>query len=227
MATAVAVQLVYGQDKLVVSVEDNGRGFSIPDGSAKLGHFGLQGMRERAASLGAEGASDLIGELVEVVGLFVEGRVGPGAEVDDPGDRFDYLFVDEAGQVCLANLVAMAACARNIVLVGDQMQLPQPVQGVHPGETGLSCLDYLLQGRATVAPDMGILLDTTWRMHPSLCSLISDAIYDGRLKAHPRTEGRRILGVAGAPPEASLSGAASQQDGPVVHVGFEPAGAVQ
>ena len=41
--------------------------------------------------------------------------------------RFDYLFVDEAGQVSVANIVAMATCAKNIVLVGDPMQLPQPI----------------------------------------------------------------------------------------------------
>lgn len=40
--------------------------------------------------------------------------------------HFDYLFVDEAGQVSLANLLAMAACTNNIVLLGDQMQLGQP-----------------------------------------------------------------------------------------------------
>ena len=37
--------------------------------------------------------------------------------------KFDYLFIDEAGQVCLANAVAVGLSARNLVLVGDQMQL--------------------------------------------------------------------------------------------------------
>ena len=106
---------------------------------------------------------------------------------------FDYLFVDEAGQVALGNLTAMAGCAKNIVLVGDQMQLPQPVQGVHPGESGLSCLDYLMQDHATVPPERGVLLDVSWRMHPSVCQYISDAFYDGRLKSHPRTAERRII----------------------------------
>ena len=110
---------------------------------------------------------------------------------------YDYLFVDEAGQVTLANLVAMAGCARNLVLVGDQMQLPQPVQGVHPGEMGLSCLDYLLEGHATVPEDRGILLNVSWRMHPELCGFISEAVYDGRLKAHPHNE-RRELVIHGA-----------------------------
>jgi uncharacterized protein len=99
--------------------------------------------------------------------------------------QLDYLFVDEAGQVSLGHLVAMGAAAKNIILVGDQMQLGQPIQGAHPGESGLSILDYLLQGEATIAPDKGILLDTSWRMHPSIESFISEAVYDGRLKAHP------------------------------------------
>lgn len=96
--------------------------------------------------------------------------------------QFDALFVDEAGQVALANLLAAGTCARNIVLLGDQMQLSQPVQGVHPGRSGDSALDYLLDGAATIAPDRGIFLATSWRMHPDVCGFISDAVYDGRLE---------------------------------------------
>ena len=50
---------------------------------------------------------------------------------------FETLVVDEAGQVGLANLLAMGRCARNIVLVGDPRQLPQVVQGA-PVSTGSS-----------------------------------------------------------------------------------------
>jgi hypothetical protein len=81
----------------------------------------------------------------------------------------DYLFVDEAGQVSLANLVAMPPAGHNIVLLGDQMQLGQPIQGSHPGESGLSTLEYLLQGQATIPEDFGIFLSRTWRLHPNLC----------------------------------------------------------
>src|SRR3546814_12894851 len=63
---------------------------------------------------------------------------------------FDYLFVDEAGQVGLANVVAMGVAARNIVLVGDQMQLAQPIQGTHSRESGVSGLQHLLQNQANV-----------------------------------------------------------------------------
>ncbi|MGH7961031.1 MAG: AAA domain-containing protein, partial [Candidatus Binatia bacterium] len=43
----------------------------------------------------------------------------------------DYLFVDEAGQVSVANLIGMAPATHNLILIGDQMQLAQPVQGTH------------------------------------------------------------------------------------------------
>ena len=65
--------------------------------------------------------------------------------------RFDHLFIDEAGQVALANVVAAGAAARNLVLVGDPMQLAQPVQGRHPGQSAASGLAYILGGSATVA----------------------------------------------------------------------------
>jgi len=40
----------------------------------------------------------------------------------------DFLFIDETGQLSLANTVAMARCVSNLVLIVDQMQLEQPVQ---------------------------------------------------------------------------------------------------
>ncbi len=124
----------------------------------------------------------------------------------DFDQHFDYLFIDEAGQVSLGHLLAMGAAARNIVLIGDQMQLAQPIQGAHPGESGLSALDYLLQGEATVAPDRGILLDTSWRMHPAICGFISDAVYDGRLKAHPDCSRQRLHLSRGHDPVLAESG---------------------
>lgn len=106
---------------------------------------------------------------------------------------FDYLFVDEAGQVSLANLIAMGTCAKNIVLVGDPMQLPQPVQGAHPGESGLSALEYRLAGHHTVPPDIGIFLPVTRRMHPDLCRFVSDMVYDGRLRSDEDAARQAIL----------------------------------
>lgn len=120
----------------------------------------------------------------------------------------DYLFVDEAGQVALANLIAMGTSAKNVVLLGDQMQLAQPIQGVHPGRSGESSLDYLLSGESTIAADRGIFLETTWRMHPDVCRFISDAVYDSRLEPEPGNA-RRVLQLAdGAHPLLKPSGIA-------------------
>jgi len=125
---------------------------------------------------------------------------------EDMDQSLDYLFIDEAGQVSLGHLLAMGAAARNIVLVGDQMQLAQPIQGSHPGQSGLSALDYLLEGAATVAPDRGILLDTSWRMHPDICGFISEAVYDGRLLAHPDCARQRLHLAAGHNPALAETG---------------------
>lgn len=118
----------------------------------------------------------------------------------------DYLFVDEAGQVAIANLIAMGTSARNIVLLGDQMQLGQPIQGVHPGRSGESTLDFLLNGEATIPSERGIFLKTTWRMHPDVCRFISDAVYDGRLESRAENINQRLVLGSDAHPTLRPSG---------------------
>lgn len=87
----------------------------------------------------------------------------------------------------------MAAAAENLVLIGDQMQLEQPVQGTHPGESGLSVLEYYLDGHATVPTTLGLFLAETRRLHPEICRFVSDLVYDGRLQAIAGNENRRIV----------------------------------
>src|SRR2546421_33822 len=118
----------------------------------------------------------------------------------------DVLFIDEAGQVSLANLVAMGLAARNLVLVGDQMQLAQPIQGTHPGRSGASALEFLLEEHATVPPERGVFLDVTRRMHPDVCRFISEAVYEGRLHSHASTEVQRLILSPGADPALKASG---------------------
>ncbi len=113
---------------------------------------------------------------------------------EDVVSAFDYLFVDEAGQVSVANLVGMAPAARNIILLGDQMQLAQPIQGSHPGESGLSTLDYLLQEHATIPVELGLFLGTTHRLHPRICRFISGAVYEDRLVASEKCARRAVDG---------------------------------
>lgn len=94
---------------------------------------------------------------------------------------FDYLFVDEAGQVSAANLIAISSCAENIVLVGDPLELAQPIKASHPGESGDSCLEYLMKDKRVVPAAQGIFLETSRRMHPSVCNFISEMVYEGKL----------------------------------------------
>ncbi len=95
----------------------------------------------------------------------------------------DYLFVDEAGQTSLADALALGTCAKTIVLLGDPVQLAQVTQGVHPGDAGRSVLAHLLGGRATVAEDMGLFLERSFRMHPDVCRFVSEVFYEGRLRS--------------------------------------------
>ncbi len=115
---------------------------------------------------------------------------------DENIQAFDWLFVDEAGQVGLANMLAMGRAARNIVLVGDPQQLPQVIQGAHPHPANLSCLEWVLGDHATIPPNRGVFLPVTRRMHPEVCRFISDQVYEGRLESHPDTALQSVTGTS-------------------------------
>jgi superfamily I DNA and/or RNA helicase len=93
----------------------------------------------------------------------------------------DTLFVDEAGQLSLANVLAVAGAARNLILLGDPQQLAQPSHATHPPGAGVSALEHILGDHATMPADAGLLLDQTYRMHPDLCRFTSETFYDGKL----------------------------------------------
>jgi predicted RecB family nuclease len=109
----------------------------------------------------------------------------------------DTLFVDEAGQMSLANVLAVAEAARNLVLLGDPQQLAQPSQAAHPPGSGVSALEHIVGERATMPPEAGLLLDKTWRMHPDLCRFTSETFYDAKLTAMPELVRQEILGDPG------------------------------
>ena len=94
----------------------------------------------------------------------------------------DYLFIDEAGQVSLADALAMGTAARNLVLVGDPQQLDQVIQGTHPDGSDASVLKHLIGDEQTIPPDRGLFLERTFRLHPDVCGYISEEFYEGRLR---------------------------------------------
>ena len=93
----------------------------------------------------------------------------------------DVLFVDEAAQMSLANVLAVSQAAPSLVLLGDPRQLDQPTQGTHPEGTGVSALDYILDGHQTIPSDRGLFLAETWRLHPAICAFTSEVFYESRL----------------------------------------------
>jgi predicted RecB family nuclease len=107
-------------------------------------------------------------------------------------DTVDVLFVDEAAQMSLANVLALSHAAPNLVLLGDPRQLEQPIQGSHPEGTSVSALDYILAGHETIAPDQGLFLSETWRLHPEICDFTSELFYERRLQPIPGLEQQEI-----------------------------------
>ena len=119
---------------------------------------------------------------------------------EDLLQNYDVLFMDEAGQLSLGDAIACATAAKNIVLLGDPLQLAQVSQGSHPLGTGPSVLEHLLGDDHTVAPHRGVFLNISYRMHPDICDFISRTVYDGRLSAGPNTKNNAVRspGVSGS-----------------------------
>lgn len=100
-------------------------------------------------------------------------------------ESVDVLFVDEAAQMSLANVLAVSQAAPAIVLLGDPQQLDQPMQGSHPEGTDCSALHHVLDRAQTISTDQGLFLEETWRLHPSICEFTSELFYEGRLQPRP------------------------------------------
>jgi predicted RecB family nuclease len=111
---------------------------------------------------------------------------------EEMANAVDVLFVDEAGQMSLANVLAVSPAATSIVLLGDPQQLDQPQKGVHPPGADISALGHLLNGRATISREQGVFITETRRLHPDVCAFISELFYEGRLMARPENAAQRL-----------------------------------
>lgn len=149
--------------------------------SLRIAHKTSQETVEGVTPLDKEPSPDEMKSYNVFVGTpwFFAGKVFPQHPVD-------FLFVDEAGQFALADALAVSRGARSMVLLGDPLQLPQVMQAVHPEGVGVSVLEHMLAGEPLVTPDRGLLLETTYRMHPDVCAFISRYIYQGRLQSDAR-----------------------------------------
>ena len=169
---------------------------SVEDAAAEAG-LSFNGMK-KASEGNPESAYEGNGRTINVTeadGL-TEAELAAGTawlfSRDIYDNHFDYLFIDEAGQVSLADALAMGTAARNVVLVGDPQQLDQVLQGTHPSGSDASVLKHLIGDEATIPADRGIFLERTYRLHPDICAYISDEFYESRLEPAPvAASGRR------------------------------------
>ncbi|GHN00445.1 nuclease [Cytophagales bacterium WSM2-2] len=113
---------------------------------------------------------------------------------DNSREVLDYLFVDEAGQMSLSQVLAASRASKNLILLGDPQQLEQPQRGSHPEGSDVAALTYLLEGRATMPEGRGLFLSTTRRLHPAICKFTSELFYEGRLTSLPGLEKQAISG---------------------------------
>ncbi len=105
-------------------------------------------------------------------------------------ESVDALFIDEAGQMALADVVALGQAGKNIFLIGDPQQLERPVKGSHPDGAEKSALEHLIGDHKTIPEGLGMLLPETWRMHPKICEFTSELFYEGRLRSREALKNR-------------------------------------
>ncbi|HKQ80583.1 MAG TPA: TM0106 family RecB-like putative nuclease [Steroidobacteraceae bacterium] len=107
-------------------------------------------------------------------------------------ESVDVLFVDEAAQMSLANVLAVAHACKTLILVGDPQQLEQPTKGSHPEGTDVSALHHMLGGKPTIEAEQGLFLEETWRLHPAICKFTSELFYEDKLRPRPGLERQTI-----------------------------------
>ena len=143
---------------------------------------GIESVRSNEDTIAAIGPDTVVG-----------GTAWLWARPDVEG-KLDFLFVDEAGQMALAQVLAASRAARNLVLLGDPQQLEHPCQGAHPEGTDVAALVHVLGRKATIGDAQGLFLDRTWRLHPTLCKFTSEVYYDNRLESVGGLERQALRG---------------------------------
>ena len=113
---------------------------------------------------------------------------------EDLAEKLDVLFVDEAGQMSLADVLAVSQAAKSVVLLGDPRQLEQPLQGTHPPGVAVSALEHILGEAETMPSERGLFLEHTWRLAPKICEFTSELFYDNRLESRKELSQQKLEG---------------------------------
>lgn len=111
-----------------------------------------------------------------------------------PDHVYDYIIMDEASQVSIETGALALTCAKNAVIVGDTMQLPNVVTeedriklsaifDEFKVAKGYNCADYsFLQSVCTIIPNVKqTLLREHYRCHPTIINFCNQRFYGGNL----------------------------------------------
>jgi len=108
--------------------------------------------------------------------------------------EFDVLILDEASMATLPNLFFVGGlCVSHYIVSGDFRQLP-PISASN-NEIAANWLRRDIFTQAGIVESVIlhaddkrlVMLREQYRMHPDICALISDAVYEGKLKTAERT----------------------------------------
>lgn len=127
---------------------------------------------------------------------------------DEFDGQFDYVIVDESSQVNITlGLVAMS-CAKHLVLIGDNNQIPpilsEMVEGINEEFTDIPEMYREQDGKSIIHACEQIfagrihstLLNKHYRCHPSIIGFCNEYVYDGQLQVMTKGEGEfRIRAV--------------------------------
>src|SRR5260370_3004890 len=109
------------------------------------------------------------------------------------------MFVAEASQISIADVLAISQAAKSVVLIGDPQQLARPGDASHPPGAEPSGLEHILMdpelGKLKTMPEyLGLFTDETKRLPPQICECTSTAFYERRHHSRAFTRSRVIEG---------------------------------
>lgn len=111
--------------------------------------------------------------------------------------EYDLVIVDEAARAHPLDLFIPMSMGKKIILVGDQKQLPHMLEpdiveaiGKNPDfkdlpELEKSLFERLFELFSRGTRPQAVMLDFQFRMHPDICSFVSEVFYDNLLKTDP------------------------------------------
>ena len=113
-------------------------------------------------------------------------------------EKFDSLFIDEAGQFALANAAAVGLPPRTSSCSATRSSYLRSPRPSTQTARAPRCSSTSSTAQARSPPGDGVLLTETWRMHPAVCAFVSERSYDSRLESRGGVRNASITALVGA-----------------------------